>query len=250
MNFMQLHQQSSPLLIANVWNVSSTKIAEKLGFQAIGTSSAAIAADLGYEDGEQLSFDELLYIVGRIKANTRLPLSVDLEAGYSLDTTQIIAHTKQLINLGVAGINLEDSVCQPDRTQVKKESFAKILYEIKSAFKKTLFINARTDAFVLEHPNALAETIERVQHYEAAGADGIFIPCIVNLHDIKTICQATTLPVNVMCMPDLPNFAELSAAGVQRISMGNFVHYAVQNHLNETLQQIIQQQSFNILFAS
>lgn len=213
LEFTQLHQQPKPLVIANVWDVSSAKIAEKLGFQAIGTSSAAIAAALGYDDGECLAFDELLYIVGRIKANTSVPLSVDLEAGYSRDSEQIIKHIQQLTALGVVGINLEDSLCQPDRTLLKATDFAALLATIKTATKDSVFINVRTDTFLLGLANALDETLYRIEQYTQSGADGLFVPCAVELHDIKRICQATNLPVNVMCMPDLAEFQTLAVAG-------------------------------------
>lgn len=247
-NFTRLHHQATPLILANVWDVGSAKIAEKSGFQAIGTSSAAIATALGYDDGEQLSFDELLYIVGRIRANTQLPLSVDLESGYSHDSQKILSYIQQLIALGVAGINLEDSRCQPDRALLNCPDFAELLAEIKATTGDSLFINARTDAFLLGLPNALEETLYRLEHYEKSGIDGLFVPCAVDLQDIKTICQATDLPVNIMCMPDLPDFQALATAGVKRLSMGNFVYEKLQQQLGDTLQQIIAQQSFNSVF--
>lgn len=108
MNFQQLHEQDTPLLICNVWDVASVISAERHGFQAIGTSSAAIAAVLGYPDGEGVSFAELTYIIKRILANTNLPLSVDLEAGYGRDSAEIANNIIQLANLGVVGINLEE----------------------------------------------------------------------------------------------------------------------------------------------
>ena len=79
--FKELYYQIKPLLIGNVWNVQSAKVYEKLDFQAIGTSSAAIAHTFGYEDGEQLPFSDLLFIVDKIRKSVALPLSVDLEFG-------------------------------------------------------------------------------------------------------------------------------------------------------------------------
>ena len=87
--FRHLHSQEKPLLIGNVWNVQSAKIYEKLNFQAIATSSAAIAHSLGYNDGEEMSFSEYLFMIKRILKSTHLPLSVDLEAGYGKTTEEI-----------------------------------------------------------------------------------------------------------------------------------------------------------------
>ena len=110
MTFQELHEQDKPLIIGNVWDAASAKAAEKLNFNAIGTSSAAIASMLGYDDGEQMSFSELLYIVKRILASTTLPLTVDIEAGYSRDPVEIANYIKTLADLGVVGINIEDSI--------------------------------------------------------------------------------------------------------------------------------------------
>lgn len=110
MNFKKLHSQDSPVLICNVWDVPSARIAEKLGFETMGTSSSAIAEMLGYEDGEQMQFSELEYIVQRIVSTVQLPLSVDLEAGYSRDPKKIANHIERLYKIGVVGINIEDSL--------------------------------------------------------------------------------------------------------------------------------------------
>ena len=110
--FVELHLSESPLILGNVWNVQSAKIFEKLKFKAIGTSSAAIANSLGYEDGENISFEEYFYIVKRISENTSLPLSVDIESGYSDDVDVILSNIIKLVEIGVVGINIEDSVCK------------------------------------------------------------------------------------------------------------------------------------------
>jgi 2-methylisocitrate lyase-like PEP mutase family enzyme len=141
-NFMGLHHQQKPLVVANAWNVKSARLIEAQGFAAIATSSGAIADSLGYADGEKIPFSELLYVIGRIAACTTIPLSVDLERGYTDDLEELNGHIQQLIDLGVAGINLEDT--QGEDIYLKK------LMSVKSYLTKTnqkLFINARTDVF-------------------------------------------------------------------------------------------------------
>lgn len=81
--FTQLHYQEAPLLLANVWDAHSAIIAQEAGFQALGTSSHAIAFSLGYKDGEEIPFDELLFMVERIMQVAKIPVSVDFESGYS-----------------------------------------------------------------------------------------------------------------------------------------------------------------------
>lgn len=252
MNFVQLHQQNKPLLIANVWDASSAIAAQKAGYQALGTSSAAIAAMLGYEDGEAMSFDELFYIVSRIKSATRLPVSVDIEAGFGQTATEISRNIKRLILMGVVGINIEDSkVIEGTRQLLDPVIFAACLADIRRYLAKEdlhLFINVRTDSYLLNHQQALQETLLRGQLYRQAGADGLFVPCLTAESEIATLCQALDLPLNIMCMPDLAPFEQLSLAGVKRISMGNFVHTSLQSKLEEMFKVIQSQQSFSGVF--
>ncbi len=253
MNFKKLHNQESPILICNVWDVPSAKAAANLNYQAIGTSSSAIAAMLGYEDGEEMSFAELAYIVKRITANVNLPLSVDLEAGYSRNPSEIVANIKKLAALGVVGINIEDSLVKGEnRELIDSDTFGKLLKEVCSKLKNqgiVMYVNVRTDTFLLGCPNPVEETIVRSKKYHAAGADGLFVPCIVKESDIEAIAKEINLPLNVMCMPDLADFKVLHNLGVKRISMGNFVFNKMEQQIKSELQHIQQSNSFKSLFV-
>lgn len=252
MDFKNLHIKNSPLLICNVWDVSSSKIAASLGFNAIGTSSAAIATMLGYEDGRGISFDELLYIVERISKSIELPLSVDMEEGYGANPDEIYENILALINCGVVGINLEDSgIRDGKRTLTDTKEFSQSLHSISSILKsvrKEVFINIRTDTYLLDINNALEETIRRGKLYKEAGADGLFVPCIVEPDDMRQVASQVHLPLNVMCMPDLPDFETLGKLGVKRISMGNFCFNEMNKYLMEELNCILKEGSFKSLF--
>ena len=251
MNFKELHNQESPLLICNVWDVTSAKVAQELGFKAIGTSSSAVAAMLGYNDGEEMSFRELLYIVARITSSMDIPLSVDLEAGYSRDPNEIADHIIQLSKLGVVGINIEDSIIIEGRELVNSDVFSYVLKQVNSVLDEqniSTFINVRTDAFLLGRSEALRETIERAHKYKDARANGLFVPCIENVADIETVVNETNLPLNVMCMPKLPSFDTLAQLGVARISMGDFVYNKSNDLLKMELEKVLIKQSFETLF--
>lgn len=240
---------SSPLLLANAWDVPSALAAQQAGYDAIGTSSAAIAAMLGYEDGEQMPFDELFFIVRRIRASTALPLSVDMEAGYGADNAQVVAKVARLAELGVAGINIEDSrVVAGQRELLPASELASRLQALRAAFPG-LFLNARCDAYLLGRADALQETLVRGRTYAAAGADGLFAPCMTAPGEIRAVAGTIPCALNVMCMPGLPAFTELAQLGVRRISMGNFVHGAATQHLRGLLGAIRHQHSFAPLFA-
>ena len=222
-----------------------------MGFQAIGTSSSAIASILGYKDGEEMEFSELKYFIKRIALNTSLPLSVDLESGYGRNPKKIANNIKRLAKLGVVGINIEDSIVNKKRILLNADSFAKTLTEIKHLLEKEnldVFINVRTDTFILLKENILEETKKRIQLYEKAGANGIFVPCIETENDIKTVVNSTNLPINVMSMPNLPIFETLAKLGVKRISMGNFLFEKMYSQFEQITKEIINQNSFKSIF--
>ncbi|MBT1702819.1 isocitrate lyase/PEP mutase family protein [Chryseosolibacter indicus] len=250
--FRELHRQSEPLLLANVWDVQSAKVFEKQKFKAIGTSSAAVAQTLGYNDGEEMPFDEYFLMIKRIKASTTIPLTVDLEAGYGKTEDEIVSNIKALHELGVVGINIEDSIVTNSvRTIVSAESFAERLKKLISRLHEEdidIFINVRCDAFLLNLTDAKNEAIRRTSAYGKTGVHGFFLPCITNVDDIKATTAATTLPVNVMCMPNLPGFNVLKTAGVKRISMGPFLNKAVYQRMEELCQQVVEEQTFSVLF--
>ena len=241
--FYQLHQQIKPLIIANAWNVKSAQLIDRNGYGAIGTSSGAISNSLGYEDGEKMPFSELLYILQRIKVNTSIPLSVDLEKGYTDNLSELIENVQKLVDIGVAGINLEDS--QGEEIYLKKLSGIKNYLERNN---QKLFINARTDGFLLKVESPLETTIKRAKLYQDAGADGLFVTAVSDTATIKEIASSTTLPLNVVGTPKLSSVKSLSDCGVRRISMAVFLYNATYNQLDNLLKQVIAKQSFEPLF--
>jgi 2-methylisocitrate lyase-like PEP mutase family enzyme len=246
--FRGLHKKGDPLLLGNAWNVHTAKLFESNGYKAIGTSSAAIANSLGYEDGEKIPFAELFFMVERILANVSIPVSVDLEAGFGRDAKTITANIKKLHDAGVAGINLEDTA---DRQLLPVDEFSKKLYSIKNELARSnanIFINLRTDAFLLNLPSAPAITLERIKAYENAGADGIFVPFALGQEDIQTITAATALPVNILCVPGLPRFDILAGWGVRRISLGSTAYRAVIAYFGKLIKNIMEEKSVSPLF--
>jgi 2-methylisocitrate lyase-like PEP mutase family enzyme len=249
--FKELHHQETPLILCNVWDATSAHIAEKLGYQAIGTSSAAIAKSFGKTDGQIISFETLLMVVKQISEVTTLPLSVDIEAGYADTSKEIADNITKLAELGVVGVNIEDSqLINGLRFLVDKHNFSEELSQVKALLNDAnieMFINVRSDTYIVDAGTALPKTIERISLYEDAGADGIFLPCLTAPDDIGKIVANCSLPLNVMCMPELVSFDELQHLGVKRISMGNFVYDNLLAHLENTLSSIKQQGSFEPL---
>lgn len=239
--FSGLHYGDQPFLLGNVWDANSAVVFERSGVKAVGTSSAAIAHSLGYEDGEQLPFEALFYLVQRIRSQVSIPVSVDIEGGYSRDVAGILRNIERLYETGVVGINIEDTVMNGKRELLPIADFQRKLSAIVNHLEKNamrMFINARTDAFLLGLTSPLQETIARSKAYEQAGASGLFVPCISRKEDIQEVVAATRLPLNVLSIPGLPSFDELAACGVKRISMGNAVHDLLMATLEKTIGDI------------
>ncbi len=249
--FKVLHQQKKAFHLGNVWDVQSALLFQKLGFKAVGTSSAAIAASLGYDDGEDMPFEDLVWMVKKIHAKVNIPLSVDIEGGYSRNVDDIIENIKTLHQIGVAGINIEDSAVYEKREILDAGIFSDTILKVKSYLLKNgmnIFLNVRTDSYILGLDHPLEKTLERIKRYEESGADGVFVPCIVDEKEIAKVVQSTSLPINVLCMPNLPSFSTLTKLGVRRISSGHFIHHFIAGNLEQTINEIVEEQSFNSLF--
>lgn len=231
--FFQLHHQENPLIIANAWNVKSAQIIANNGYEAVATSSGAIADSLGYADGEKIPFAELLYAVKRITSSIGIPVSVDLERGYTNDLNELNDHIQKLIDAGVVGINLEDA--QGEEVYLKKLNSIKS-YLIKS--NQQLFINARTDGFLQKLDSPLEITIKRAKLYADAGADGLFVTGVQDAQLIKEITSSIALPVNVVGVPKLSSIEVLAKNGVKRVSMAVLLYKATYNQLDRLVKDI------------
>lgn len=225
--FNNLHQGAGLFVLPNVWNAKIAIRYQEMNAQAIATSSAAVAGSLGYEDGEKMPFRDYLFVINRILASVQIPLSVDMEMGYGASDEQIYINLLNLIDLGVAGINIEDSTINQHRRVLKSaRTFAKTIENIKNMLVSknlNLFMNIRCDTYILDVDQKQRETNIRLKIYEAAGGDGIFLPCICAEEDIASAVDQTKLPLNVMYIPGLPDLEKLNQLGVKRMSMGPFV---------------------------
>lgn len=246
--FKDLHEQKNVLLIGNVWDSMSAQIAQKSGFKALGTSSHAIAAMLGYADGEQMSFEELFFVLQRIVKSVNIPVSVDFEAGYSDDPSIVSNYVGQLISIGIVGINLEDGkVINGKRTLQNSSLLAEKIKAIKKDHE--LFINARIDTYTTKHENALEESIKRASIYEKAGADGIFVPLMEDEKAIKEFILACQLPLNLFASKTLPSVELLSKLGVKRLSHGAKKYDQIMQQLNEDYKAFIETKKYELLLG-
>lgn len=248
-NFKALHQNDTPLVLANVWDAHTAKLAQEAGYKALGTSSHAIANSLGFKDGEEISFEALFFVLKHILNVAKIPVSVDFEAGYAEDPNQVAKYVKQLTDIGVVGINLEDGIVK-DGKRVLGD--AKLMAAKIKAIKETtaIFINARIDTYTTKHPDSLDESISRALTYKSAGADGIFLPLIENETDIKSFIAKIDLPLNVFTTPKLPDYQTLGKLGVKRISHGAKQYELLMKKSEEIFKNFMQTKDYKLVLGS
>lgn len=220
--FRVLHDNTTPLRLPNAWDAGSARLFESLGATAIGTTSAGMAWSLGYPDGRQLPANEAIGAAARIIRILKVPLSVDVEHGFSDDPGVVAAHIKPLMDMGVAGINIEDGHDSPSLLAAKIEA-------IKTAAAhagQDIFVNARTDvlfAHLTAESMQVEEVVTRGSLYASAGADGLFVPGLCEPEHIKSIANDVELPLNVLVWKGLVPAFELGQCGVRRLSLGSSV---------------------------
>lgn len=217
--FRHLHQDGL-LLLPNAWDAGSARLIESVGAKAIATTSAAVAWSHGYADGNFLPIPVLAATVAEITRVISVPLSVDFEGGYADDPAQVGENIAPIIGAGAVGINLEDGAGRPELLCAKIDRVKRTATRLGV----NLFVNARTDVYLGSSTPAerrIEEAIARAACYRAAGADGFFVPGLVDAVGIQTIAAAVGLPLNVMARAGLPFAAELVALGARRLSSGS-----------------------------
>jgi 2-methylisocitrate lyase-like PEP mutase family enzyme len=216
--FRRLHQEGL-LVLANAWDAGSARLIESLGAKAIATTSCGVAWSHGYADGNLLPVPLLVATIKEIARVVKVPLTADVEGGYSDDPASVAETVRRVLDAGAVGINIEDGPGDPDLLCAKIEA-------VRGAAVRAgveLFVNARTDVYLRGLAPAerrVAETLARAARYRAAGADGIFVPGVVDPADIRSITSAAQMPLNVMARSGLPPAAALQALGVRRLSSG------------------------------
>jgi 2-methylisocitrate lyase-like PEP mutase family enzyme len=235
--FRSLHQQpGQPLVLANITDPGSARLVESLGAKAVATTSAGVAWSLGYADGNRLPIDQLAHVVRGIVGAVRVPVTIDVETGYSDEPSAVAERLKPVLETGIAGINIEDGSDAPDVLALKIESLKRSL----SSTGLDLFINVRTDVYLRNlSPEKVSETLRRATIYRSAGADGLFVPGIADAAQIAEVASGTELPLNVMSVPGLPRLQELARLNVRRLSAGSALAQVLWQHFARLSHQFL-----------
>ena len=221
--FRELHNRDGAFVIPNPWDVGSARILESLGFEALATTSAGLAFSLGLTDGGVTAQQAMNHCTAIVAASD-LPVSADLEKGFG-DSPETVAETIRIAaETGLAGCSIEDF--SGDRAEPIYDfnlALDRIVAAVEAArsLSHDFVLTARSENYLHGRPD-LDDTIKRLQAFEAAGADVLYAPGLIDLDDIRAVCAALTRPVNVVVGAPKAGYgvAELSDAGVKRISVG------------------------------
>jgi len=217
MSFHDLHHGPRPLLLPNAWDVASALGFVAAGFEAVGTTSFGVSAAAGHPDGGRATADANV-LLARQLARLGVPVSMDVEDGYSDDPAVVASY---VAGLGVAGVNLEDSL---DASLVDPAAHAAKVAAVKAA-APDVFVNARVDTYWFHEDDTVDATVARGRAYVEAGADGIFVPGVTDPELIRELAAAIPAPLNVLVLPGL-TLADLGELGVRRVSTGSLPYRA------------------------
>jgi 2-methylisocitrate lyase-like PEP mutase family enzyme len=226
-DFRLRHRGIGVLVLPNAWDVASARILEEVGFSAIATTSAGIAFSLGYPDGQRISRAEMTARIGRIARAVKVPITADIEWGYGSTAEEIARTTREVIEAGAVGMNLEDTSGRADQPLLPLDLVLekiKAVRETAAALRVPLVLNARTDVYLLEGENPDAdygETVRRLVAFRDAGADCVFAPGLKDARTIGRLVKDVACPVNILAVPGTPSISELEKLGVARVSVGS-----------------------------
>ena len=223
-DFRRLHEQEGCFLIPNPWDVGTARILASMGFFALATTSAGMAYAMGRCEGQISHAATLAHCRDLVEA-TPLPVSADLEKGFG-DSPESAAETiRAAAGAGLAGASIEDHTGNKDNPIYPFDLAVERIRaacEARDGLAEDFVLTARCENFCWGRPD-LADTINRLQAFEAAGADVLYAPGLTDIESIRSVCDSVSKPVNVvMGMPGVVfGLAQLAKAGVKRVSIGS-----------------------------
>ncbi len=258
--FLKFHQDKEILVLLNSWDIGSSKLIEASGYKAIATTSMGIAAALGYPDCQIITLSEMIGAITGIVKSVQVPVTVDIEAGYGKNLNEIINSVKKIIETGIVGINIEDSIDLSPALIDEKEFCERIsvIRSLSDSMGFHLVINARTDSFYTSSSSTqqkLSESIKRGNKYREAGADCIFIQPVWDKETISTLVKEINAPINILSNPTIgagitPSVSELQDLGVSRVSLGSSLMKATLSLIKKVADELSEKGTYNILLDS
>ena len=255
--FLKLHQDKEILVLLNSWDTGSSKLIEACGYKAIATTSMGVAASLGYPDCQVIQLPEMIEAIKGIVNGVQVPVTVDIEAGYGNNLTEIIDSVRKIIATGIAGINIEDSI-DLNPVLIDEMEFCERISAIRALSDSLgfhLVINARTDSFYTSPGSLgekLSESIKRGNKYREAGADCIFVQPVSDKETISTLVKEIAAPLNILANPTIGtgsplSVRELQDLGVARLSLGSSLMKATLVLIKKVADELSEKGTYDLL---
>ncbi|MBV9573927.1 MAG: isocitrate lyase/phosphoenolpyruvate mutase family protein [Acidobacteriales bacterium] len=223
-SFRALHQRDTAFIIPNPWDVGTARLLERLGFEALATTSMGFAFSLGQRDNT-VGRERVIEHISEITSATALPVSADLENGFGDDPKTVQETIAMAGAAGAVGGSIEDATERSDNPIYELRHAAERVRAAVETARSLAFpftLTARAENYLHDRPD-IKDTIARLQAYEEAGADVLYAPGLTALDDIRAVVSSVGRPVNVLMGLQGVRFdlAQLSAAGVRRVSVGS-----------------------------
>lgn len=222
--FRELHRPGDPFVLANAWDAGTARLLAAMGAVAIGTTSAGHAFTLGRPDMGRVNRDEALAHAETLVAATSLPVSADLENGYGASPDEVAETVRLAAEAGLAGCSIEDTDLPGTSAYVWEQAVERIRAGAAAvrSLRRDFVLVARADG-VMNGAYDLDEAILRIQAFEEAGADCVYVPVPGDAAALARIVGAVRVPVNALAAGPIAHLTrgELAAIGVGRISLGS-----------------------------
>jgi 2-methylisocitrate lyase-like PEP mutase family enzyme len=249
--FRAMHE-SGCFVLPNPWDIGTTIYLERLGFNALATTSAGFAFSRGKRDGD-VPRDEMLAHIREIVESTALPVNADFLNGFAHNPGELAANVKLCVGTGVAGLSVEDNSQDPAAPLYEKNPAVERIRAARAAIDASetgVVLTGRCEAWLVHDPNPLRTALDRLAAYAEAGADCLYAPGVSKPNEIAQIVETVApKPVNVLVsgFNHQLSLSQLTDLGVRRISVGSGLALAAWGALLRAAQDIKTNGTFKLL---
>jgi 2-methylisocitrate lyase-like PEP mutase family enzyme len=249
--FRSMHHAPPLLVLPNAWDAVTARLFVQAGARAIATTSAGVAATLGYADGQNVPSELMMQAIARIANAVSVPVTADIESGYADSPKQLRESMRAVINAGAIGVNLEDGTGDSSQPLFALEEQIERLRAAREAadhINVPVVINARTDVYlekVGEPATRFPETVRRLNAYREAGADCLFVPGVTDMPTLTQLVQSVAGPLNVLAGPGMPPVTDLQRIGIARLSVGSGIMRATLAVARDAVNELLQKGTYN-----
>jgi 2-methylisocitrate lyase-like PEP mutase family enzyme len=219
--FRDLHLRPEPFLLPNPWDAGTARLLADLGFEALATTSLGIANTFGRT---RAGSQEILDNVRVVSEATLLPVNADLENGFADEPAEAAKMIEMACSHGAVGGSIEDATGDR-RAPIYDFGLAvervQAAVEVARALPIPFVLTARAENLLYGVAD-LDDTINRLQAFEAAGADVLYAPGLRTLDQMRAVVSSVGKPVNVVMGFADPSITleQLAEVGVRRVSIG------------------------------